>query len=300
MCSISGFIASRRLDPLTAHRLVAALLWYGAERGDQSSGVYANRTLVKRALAPSKFIELPEFKSIFTKRTRFALCHTRWPTSGGRGDAQAQPFQTGTTVTVHNGHVFQSKEVAKEWGLSKPSGVDSEVLCSFVDIYGALELPTLLEKTFGAFAIASLWRGKLYLIKERNPLSTAHIKVGGNDILVFGSTSDIIISAMKNCWLLHSHFSGSPIQENVLYEARPDGIVRLSDPPPIIPSRSFHGYNHGRSGTWHGNVFTPDSDQQDFNRSLADRALGSHCSATPNLDRAERAWRAWNKRDTSD
>lgn len=209
MCSIGGFISSQPLDSAMAKRLCGALIFYGSARGQQSAGIYVNSRLYKRAVHPADFIYDDGFDELFDIDPSCALVHTRQPTSGGTGDEQAHPFWIGNTITVHNGGIMNCAELKKKWSLTKPSGVDSELMTSALDNYGIARLPEIVKDLSGSAAVAALHHGELYLMRDGNPLEYYELKLtinteGDTNLLVFGSTMSQVKDAIAHCWLIKS------------------------------------------------------------------------------------------------
>ena len=228
MCSIGGFVSTDPLDRSTARMLATALLWYGAERGDQSSGIYINGKTVKRAIAPDLFIESPEFHNAFEAKTSdVCLTHTRMPTCGDLGDEQAQPFQINDTVSVHNGMYFDPGTLKARWHIKKPSGVDSELVARFIEAYGIKRLPDFIDEAGGVSAIAALWQGNVYAMRYGNPLSYTTLELTAGRILVFASTRDILVKALSHVWLLPPYQKIRDLGEGCLFEMRPGGPKQL-------------------------------------------------------------------------
>ncbi len=226
MCSISGFTSQYPIDKQTALRLSSALLFFGAIRGNQSSGIYINGKVHKKAIEPLKFIETREFLALFEKKTDLVLCHTRMPTCGGTGDEQAQPFQQSTTVTVHNGYYHNIPEIKEKWGIVKNSGVDSELVTSFINSYGIRELPKFLESTSGPSAIATLYKRELYIARHENPCVYTRLNLSGNHILIFASTSDILESALNHVWL--GKWKVEQVKDNRLFQVTPKRLKEIA------------------------------------------------------------------------
>jgi hypothetical protein len=228
VCSIAGFISDAPLERSIARSLCHALLYYGAERGNQSAGIYVNGRLAKRAMAPDAFTESSEFFNLFESDPSYALLHTRMPTCGGVGDAQAQPFEVNGTVSVHNGMYFNVAGIRHEWTLKKKSGVDSELVTRFVSSYGINRLPRFLESADGPSAVAVRYRDKLYLMRAGNPIVYATLAVEGTNLLVFASTSQQLMRALAYCWLLPSGIKARECASHVLLEASASGLRKLS------------------------------------------------------------------------
>lgn len=231
MCGIAGFICSQPLPRNTARALSEALLWYSAERGQQSAGIYVNGRTLKRAIDPGSFIELSAFHNLFDKPPTVALLHTRQPTCGGLGDAQAQPFQRGGTVTIHNGMVWECSEVKAQWGIKKPSGVDSELICSFVAKLGGERLPEFLESSYTLSAVAAWHQQKLYLMRDGNPTSYTFLNLAdGSRLFAFASTEGILEAALGHCWLLPSGLNIQSTSDGQLYHATPAALTPIGKP----------------------------------------------------------------------
>jgi len=231
MCSISGFISSQPIAKKTASRLCSALLFYGSVRGSQSSGIWINNHLLKKAESPDDFIYSPEFSNVFDRGPTIALMHTRQPTSGGLGDAQAQPFKVGNTVTVHNGYFHNITELKNKWSIQKKSGVDSELVTQFIESYGINMLPKFLASSEGPSAFAIHHNGELYLMRDTNPIHVANLDMkNGTKLTIFASTADIIHDALKYCWLIESNVRANMIKEGILFHLNREGVLeKLSE-----------------------------------------------------------------------
>jgi hypothetical protein len=261
VCSIAGFIAERPLTPIEVERLTQALLYHGAVRGDQSAGLYMNGQLFKKATDPQEFIYLPEYRALVEQPARYALIHTRMPTCGGRGDKQAQPFKHGDIVTVHNGMFHDCKSIRKKWNIKKKSGVDSELLTSFIESYGIARLPDFLEDAFGNAAVGVMVGERMYLMRTDNPISTMSIKLyDGNLLHVFASTTAILEAAVHHTWLMPASYRPATLTEGRLYEVTGKRLDAISEPIKAARrgwTREYTDYHDdafhwGGSGTHHG------------------------------------------------
>ena len=205
MCSISGYITDKPLPREAARRLGRALVFYGAERGEQSAGLFTHSEsmdrIFKRAMKPADFVEHPAFASMFDGGTTLFLGHTRLPTCGGRGRAQAQPFRAPNTVTVHNGMIWDAANAKSQWGLRKKSGVDSELVTDFIEAYGIKAIPYFFEETSGSSAIAAWYKERLYLARDSNPTVCSRFKVGETSVTAFASTSSILENSLRHAFL---------------------------------------------------------------------------------------------------
>lgn len=242
MCSIGGWISSTPLHRYTAQNLARALLFYGRGRGMQSGGLaYADR-IVKRALDPSEVMDLPDIEALFESDSNICLTHTRQPTCGGRGDAQAQPFTHGDATTVHNGWYFDTGDIKRLFNIKKPSGVDSELACRLVSAHGPYKLPDFISQSSGASAIACKWKDELFLMRSGNPIVYMHLPMNdGGKITIFGSTHEQVRSACQYVWLLDAEdMAIKVLKEGILWRCHPGKLEQLTKKP-VSHDESF-GY----------------------------------------------------------
>lgn len=244
MCSIGGFLSSKPLPFRIAGGLADALLYYGSARGQQSAGVYVDGRIVKRAVSPDKLIAHTDYNTLFKEPVTLCLTHTRQPTCGGRGDDQAQPFRAGGTVSVHNGMFHDSKALAKKFGIPKTSGVDSELVATYVHDKGIETLGDFLDEATGCAAVAVVHKGQLYLARDSNPISHIFIKMGDTDILAFASTDDILMKAIRYVWLWPDTSRPMSVPSGHVHLATPKELTEVGSPF----GRSIYGTG---SGSWH-------------------------------------------------
>lgn len=247
MCSIGGWIAQKPLEPWEAERLTRALLYYGQDRGSQSAGVYVNGSVLRAAVHPLALACREDFSNLFRAGARLCLTHTRQPTSGGRGDEQAQPFVRPGTVTVHNGSFINAAQLKQTYALTKPSGVDSELATDFIETYGIKALPEFLRSAWGSAALAIVKRDamsgreKVYLARDGGPISTATILLPqGNRITVWASTERMAANALRNVWLIQDVPVVS-LKDRALYAVSSRG-PRLAYVTPEMP-RTVESYD---------------------------------------------------------
>lgn len=246
MCSIGGFISRDPIEPWKARRLSSALLHFGLSRGDQSSGIFYNNTLLKRAVSATELINADDFYELFSTPNSSNICltHTRFPTSGERGDNQAHPFWVGNTISVHNGSIHNCKHVRDKWKLDKPSGVDSELFTQAIAKYGIYKLPQIADDFSASAAIAVLDNDTLYLARDGNPLEYMTILDGDNPITIFASTSTQVTSTINHLWLIPRLPTTTTLPSNKIFSITPDGELDEVGPfytmPPLTPtSKAF-------------------------------------------------------------
>lgn len=252
MCSIAGFISKQPLSNYYAQRLSSALLYHGADRGKQSSGIFIKGTemvMAKKATSPFEFIKSDEFYNLWHNEDRKAtivLCHTRQPTSGGTGDAQAHPFWVGNTVAVHNGGIYNVKELRQKYQLTKDSGVDSEIICSAMDKLGPKGLADVISDMSGNASVAILHNDELYVGCDGNPFEYFTFELGDeNSVTVFASTSAMIQQALHHVWLFEDcRMKTESLPKMQLFKLQAGGLLTG------VSKFSTKTYSAGR---WHGN-----------------------------------------------
>lgn len=291
MCSIGGWISTTPINKYSAMNLARALLFYGRGRGTQSGGIYYNGRLLKKAMDPQDLIDLPDFDNLFESETgpagRICLTHTRQPTCGGRGDAQAQPFEHGDAVTIHNGWYFDTADIKSQFNIKKPSGVDSELACRIVSSYGPQKLPDFISKSSGASAIACKWKDDLYLMRSGNPIVYAHIPlVGKNIITLFASTEEQLAFAARYVFLLgEDNLTVKTLKEGILYRMNPGQAERLTTTP---VEHDLSGYTTFSHGGWPGGKHGGYHD--DYWKRWEDGETTEELEATLNSDLICKTW----------
>jgi len=248
MCSISGFLSSSPISSSLASLLTDGLLFYGRSRGKQSGGTClidpsGGAHLHKRALDPKILITDPAYTDMFgldafNDGVQAALCHTRTPTCGGLGDAQAQPFliqgPSGPTITTHNGYYSDFDSIKAAHSITKPSGVDSELAASYVAAHGAETLPSFISTTDGPSSIACWHQGALYFIRSGNPLSYTFITLSDStNLLIWASTDDILRKALSYVWLWDPMPTLRDTKAGILYKATSTTMKALTKTPTL-------------------------------------------------------------------
>jgi len=242
MCSIAGFLSSKKLNKETAKNLASALLYYGSERGMQSAGVFVDGKTYKKAVTPEAFVQEHKFLNMFKHDVTTCLLHTRQPTCGGRGDDQAQPFNSGKTTTIHNGWFTNIKELKETWSIKKSSGVDSELITSFIDTYGIRALPSFLETASGASAIAAHHKGTIYLMRDGNPICYTIVTTGKDSLLVFASTPNILLDALKFIFLVPETINVISLPKETLFSVNAYGVKELAKMMPSFEDSKWLKY----------------------------------------------------------
>lgn len=149
-------------------------------RGMDSTGVFGvtmknELHVVKQGIDAITFMRSPGYKEWAAKISQYRAIvgHNRKATSGSIKSENAHPFKEGNIVLVHNGMLWNAKELNQE------VEVDSHALCHEFATKGAKET---LKNVSGAFALVwyDLEKKELYLWRNsERPLSLieAHDKV---------------------------------------------------------------------------------------------------------------------------
>lgn len=222
MCSIGGFISEKPITGHLAQRVCEALLFYGQDRGKQSSGIYINGVLLKKAETATTFIQRDDFEALFTEPASMALVHNRFPTSGGTGDEQAHPFQCNDSIVVHNGGIQNATEVKQQFSLEKSSGVDSELFAAAIGQLGLNRLTEVTAAMSGSAAIAFIHEGVLHLARDKGPLEYMVVKTGDNHVLIFGSLEEQVLRAVRYNWLI-AHYRTITLPSQVILPINAQG-----------------------------------------------------------------------------
>jgi glutamine phosphoribosylpyrophosphate amidotransferase len=220
------------LTPAEAQRVASSLLFFGRDRGDQSAGIWFEGMgqPLKRALAVDEFISTKSYNAIFDRvkeKGRFVLLtHTRYPTCGGRTDADAQPFKAGDTVTIHNGMIINPGQLEKKFNFVRKTQVDSEVFARYINRHGVRNLPKFMHLLSGNAAVVAYKAGKVYAFRSGNPLVVASIPGDG---VIWASTKQQVEAAMVTVWGFLPECTITEIASNTIYSFKEDGeVIKLA------------------------------------------------------------------------
>ncbi|MDR2267735.1 MAG: amidophosphoribosyltransferase [Christensenellaceae bacterium] len=253
-CGIVGIISNTEKE-------LARDIYYGLfalqHRGQESAGIavqynndaiayYKNMGLVSEVFGADELQLLP--------KTFAGIGHVRYSTTGSSNVINAQPVvfygRHGRMAIAHNGNIANAlviKEKMIRAGHIFQSSVDSEVLASLINYYGAEDITTGIRKAceelVGAYALVLVAENKLFAARDPQGLKPLVLGIRGDDY-VFASEScgldamdatmirDVepgeIIMIERGNKITSSHMSGimrrSCIFEYV-YLARSDSII---------------------------------------------------------------------------
>jgi glucosamine 6-phosphate synthetase-like amidotransferase/phosphosugar isomerase protein len=226
MCGIVGLIALERKSFRTINdgwrNVFKNLLCEAQEQGTEATGVFLAKkgymikeggTIVvhKSPVAAKQYVNTDDFGKIINDgfsqgNTLYMVGHTRLSTgSTALDNKNNHPFVSGRVVGVHNGMIFNYKQIQKEEELTLKGKCDSEVIFSLMDknINGNMTLKQCvtdacneLDGWFACIATDVDNYKKLIMFRHNAPLV---IKYDVMDrILLFASKDHWITNAMKN------------------------------------------------------------------------------------------------------
>lgn len=276
MCSISGFISTKPLPIETASRLSSALIFHGTDRGNQSAGISTANGVFKNNVTPSAFINSKQFLQAWQNPSHFFLGHTRFPTSGGKTAKQAQPFHalahSSVTKTshsihsIHNGWYTNEKEIRETFNIDNVSGVDSELVTSFIARYTVRGLPSFLEVTSGPSAIVIQEKGRLYAIRNGNPLVLTHFTIGKHKITAFASTKAQLEQSLFFTFLFHDTPKIYSLEEHQLFEITPTETLAIGSPMEADSRHTSYSYTSSTWNKYDADYYDKKDDQDFWNR----------------------------------
>lgn len=183
-------------------------------RGKDSTGVFSvsmknELHVVKQGIDALTFMRSPSYKEWADKipSYRAIVGHNRKATSGDINSKNAHPFKEGDITLVHNGMLFNAKELNKE------VDVDSHALCHSFATKGAKET---LKDVSGAFALIwyDLKKKEMYLWRNsERPLAL----VETDDKIVIASELNMIKWILQREKRVCTIKREGTLKENVLY-----------------------------------------------------------------------------------
>jgi len=158
MCGIAGF--HRRGSALVPEigRLADNLLLAIEERGTDATGTLAmlpdgKVQVDRKTIRASKFVARRRKK--WNDDLRSMLLHVRFATVGRADDVRnAHPVVSGHTAVIHNGTIYNHRELTTALGLPRKAEVDSEVIAALVEYAGWEHVGEALDLLRGGAAVA--------------------------------------------------------------------------------------------------------------------------------------------------
>ena len=191
MCGLTGYITpfNRELDTLqivARTEIFKDLLELMDFRGGHATGVfvgdkYKQGAIIKDTVDASLFLKENSYGIDW--QSEIILGHTRFATHGNANKIDnAHPWRYGNLVGMHNGVIYNYKELAEQNGLVIPE-VDSQVLFGLMGLQGWTP-DRLLEEIEGTATI--VWHDKesntVQFARHDNPLTLYRVPELGNTI----------------------------------------------------------------------------------------------------------------------
>ena len=220
MCSIFGFVNyGNKVNGRQLKELVRALSIEAEARGKDASGIAYVRNgelvIYKKAEPAHKM------KFYFPSDTKILTGHTRMTTQGSpKHNFNNHPFlgktKDGYFALCHNG-VICNDHLLEEYEQLPKSFIetDSYVAVKLLEKYGSLNFQNIAkmsEIVYGTFVFTMLNEDNtLYISKGENPLCLLYFKK--LDLYVYVSTYEIMLKALKRCFLRNQPFEVVNVSE---------------------------------------------------------------------------------------
>lgn len=203
MCGIAGFHVRSNSPLRNANRLADHLLLAIAHRGSDATGLLAQtatgeRTLMKATEPCARFVLN---RKAFSRDARTVLLHTRFATRGAADDPRnAHPVIAGPVAAIHNGTIYNDRELFDRFGMKRTADVDSIVIPALIRHFGWDNARKALGKLTGGAATAVISAehpGELIL--ARVTTYPMHVLVN-DDVIVWASERTAISMAWSKTY----------------------------------------------------------------------------------------------------
>jgi glucosamine 6-phosphate synthetase-like amidotransferase/phosphosugar isomerase protein len=256
MCGIAGWYCLNDKYPITLlEKLTNELMDGISKRGGDATGLLAIKT-GGGVVIDKHNIPVHEFHNVRSRLdddVRGALLHTRLATIGAPEEwANNHPVSSGTTFVVHNGHIYNHKDVFRDLNVDRIGEVDSEAIAASLDVSGLDNYKPALERLQGGFAIAAV-----------NPVTHPEqvlLAKGPTYPLVYVMTDNLIVwastfEAIHNAW--RKTFGPAPSVKQ--FKVASEGDVINISPTGVnlhtaafvstsIPKNTWGGWSNGSWG----------------------------------------------------
>jgi len=131
-------------------------------------------------------------------RTRSVLMHTRMATQGSPAFPENNhPVRRGSVFIVHNGHVWNDKEIFRKTRRDRYGQVDSEAIAAIIAKYGIMRTHKAMEEISGAAAIGVVDETRPGVMALARGSSSPLMFYANDDVAVFGSIKWTITKAWE-------------------------------------------------------------------------------------------------------
>ena len=176
-----------------------ALLFALDYRGGDATGYVAvSDEEVEWQKASCKADEFYKERRALPYAPRSILVHTRMATQGSAAFPENNhPVRRGSVYVVHNGHVFNDREVFKKTNRQRYGSVDSEAIAAIIAKYGIMRTHEAMEEISGAAAIGVVDETRPGLMVLARGHSSPLMFHRNENVAVFASTKNAVQRAWK-------------------------------------------------------------------------------------------------------
>lgn len=243
MCGIAGFYSFGKNKPnkQELERLLIGIM----DRGTDATGIayiLGERLHVhKKNIKASKFLREDHWKTL--EIPSIMIMHTRQGTGGKAEDNMNNHpiFNKDGMALIHNGILYNEKDVYKELDITPDGEVDSEVLLHMLKGKWWKDIKNI-EKVRGSYACASIYEKRpkeLILFRHINPIYYYIDKQ--RDILFFASTSSILEYA--TCKTHRGFMTGNAdchsLEDDTAILISANGVADQKDITPAVYTSSY-------------------------------------------------------------
>lgn len=190
MCGIAGIHRRGDAPVRNLGKLADGLLLGIAHRGSDATGYLAMKddgtfTTQKEAIACIPFVTTRRY---FSADARTVLLHTRFATRGAADDPNnAHPVVAGKAAAIHNGTIYNDRELFASHKMKRTADVDSIVIPALVNKFGWARANEALSKLDGGAATAVVHADfPTEVILARTSSYPMHVLVG-KDVILWAS-----------------------------------------------------------------------------------------------------------------
>lgn len=257
MCGIVGYVttdSNRHYNSKAKQDALADLIQVNSLRGADSTGFFAvdrkgDYDWTKNAVSGWQFVRHKPVLKLLDKFNLYnaIVFHNRYATVGEINPNTAHPFDIGRIVGVHNGTLFNYKELSE-----KSYKVDSEYMFDAMNKLGAVDA---LKKTHGAVATVFYDKKNLKLClyhNEDRPLAFA--KLQNDDAYFIASEKDMLLWVLNRREIRIEKIEDVP--ENTLWEIDIHDIRKIKTTEVKTwhyvptPMTNYRGFNDWEKQEW--------------------------------------------------
>jgi len=255
MCGIAGihiFNEDERPEWLKMERAIDSLFSAINHRGGDATGfvAIAKDEVVWQKASCDAFDFYKERKNA-PWGVRSVLLHTRMATQGSAAFPENNhPVRRGSVYVVHNGHIWNDREIFKKTNRERYGQVDSEAIAAIIAKYGIMRTHEAMEEVMGAAAIGVVDQTRPGLMVLARGSSSPLMFYRNENLAIFASTTD----AIKRAW---GQLYGTPPSDKKIEDVKEGTVLYLDGnevvrkqfvPDDYYYSTKSNGYSHNYTG----------------------------------------------------